>query len=149
VGVGSLKFFGLKLSTVFLFLGLFSGELANAYNYNLHPYQPQNSTMQGTGMTALWCPSDPDVATPVVTNMPRSFLGSCSGVSGTSANNWSFYHVTYAGSAGVFPAYPVGPAGTCVGCDPNYSSILGQANGVINFGSTTRLASITDGTSNG
>jgi prepilin-type N-terminal cleavage/methylation domain-containing protein len=109
------------------------GTLSNAYNFSLHPYQPQNSTMQGTGMTALWCPSDPDVAMPVVTNMPRSFLGSCSGVSGTSTNNWSFYHVTYAGSAGVFPAYPAGP----IGVDPNYASILGQANGVINFGSTT------------
>ena len=124
------------------------GTLANAYNFSLHPYVADNSTMQGTGISALWCPSDPDVSTPVVSNMPRNYLGSCSGVSGTQANNWSFYHVTYAGSAGVFPAYPSGPSGGCTGCDPNYSSILGQANGIIHFGSTTKIAAITDGTSN-
>jgi len=118
--------------------------VANSYNFMLHPYYAQNSTMQGTGISALWCPSDPDVAQPTVTNMPRNFLGSCSGVSGTQPNTWSFYHVSYAGSAGVFPAYPIGPASV----DPNYASVLSQANGVINFGSTTKIASITDGTSN-
>jgi prepilin-type N-terminal cleavage/methylation domain-containing protein/prepilin-type processing-associated H-X9-DG protein len=124
------------------------GTLANAYNFSVHPYYADNSTMQSTGITALWCPSDPDVAMPTSTTMPRNFLGGCSGVSGTFADPWKFYHVTYAGSAGVFPAYPVGPSGSCTGCDPNYSSILSQANGVINFGSTTKVASITDGTSN-
>jgi prepilin-type N-terminal cleavage/methylation domain-containing protein/prepilin-type processing-associated H-X9-DG protein len=122
--------------------------VSNSYNFLLHPYQAANSTMQGTGIATFWCPSDPDVATPVVTNTPRNFLGSCSGTSGTYPNTWSFYHVSYAGSGGVFPAYPSGPAGTCGGCDPNYASELTQANGVINFGSTTRLSSITDGTSN-
>ncbi len=57
---------------------------------------------------------------------------------------WLFYHTTYAGSAGVFPAYPAGPSGV----DPNYSSIVAQANGVIHFASATKLSSITDGTSN-
>ncbi len=118
--------------------------LANAYNSSLHPYQAANSTVQGAGLSTLWCPSDGEVSQPVVTNMPRNFLGSCSGVSGTQANSWSFYHTTYAGSAGVIPAYPLGP----IGVDPNYSTTLSQATGVIHFGSTTTMASITDGTSN-
>ena len=40
------------------------------------------------------------------------------------------------------------PSGSCTGCDPNYTSILGLANGVINFGSSTKISAITDGTSN-
>jgi prepilin-type N-terminal cleavage/methylation domain-containing protein/prepilin-type processing-associated H-X9-DG protein len=126
-----------------------AGTIANAYNFNLHPYYADNSTMQSTGITTLWCPSDPDVSSPTVTNNPRSYLGSCSGIpAGVQANTWKFYHVTYGGNAGVFPAAPVGPSGSCTGCDPNYSSILSQANGVINFGSSTRISAITDGTSN-
>jgi prepilin-type N-terminal cleavage/methylation domain-containing protein len=50
------------------------GTIANAYNYNLHPYYADNSTMQSTGITSLWCPSDPDVNMPVITNNPRSYL---------------------------------------------------------------------------
>ena len=34
------------------------------------------------------------------------------------------------------------------GCDPNYSSYLSQATGVIHFGSSTKISAITDGTSN-
>jgi prepilin-type processing-associated H-X9-DG protein len=125
------------------------GTIANSYNSNVHPYYADNSTMQSTGITSLWCPSDPDVNMPVVTNTPRSFLGGCSGVAGgAQPGTWKFYHVSYGGNAGVYPAAPVGPQGSCTGCDPNYSSILSQANGVINFGSATRIANITDGTSN-
>ena len=95
-------------------------------------------------MSALWCPSDAEVNIPVIADTPRNVLGSCSGSSGTVSPPWVLYHTTYAGSAGVFPAYPSGPQGV----DPNYGSILSQANGVIHFGSSTRLSAITDGTSN-
>jgi prepilin-type N-terminal cleavage/methylation domain-containing protein/prepilin-type processing-associated H-X9-DG protein len=126
-----------------------AGTIANSYNFMLHPYYADNSTMQSTGITTLWCPSDPDVSMPTVTNNPRSYLGSCSGVaSGAQASTWKFYHVSYGGNAGPFPAAPIGPSGSCTGCDANYSSVLTQAQGVINFGSATRIASITDGTSN-
>jgi prepilin-type N-terminal cleavage/methylation domain-containing protein/prepilin-type processing-associated H-X9-DG protein len=126
-----------------------AGTIANSYNFMLHPYYADNSTMQSTGIATLWCPSDPDVSMPTVTNNPRSYLGSCSGVaSGVQARTWKFYHVSYGGNAGPFPAAPIGPSGSCTGCDANYSSVLTQAQGVINFGSATRIASITDGTSN-
>jgi prepilin-type N-terminal cleavage/methylation domain-containing protein/prepilin-type processing-associated H-X9-DG protein len=123
-----------------------AGTVYNAYNYQLHPYQADNSTVMGNGFAALWCPSDPDVSQPVVAAIPRNYLGSCSGMPGGLTVNppWLLYHTTYAGSAGVLPAYPAGPQGV----DPNYSAILGQATGIIHFGSSTRIASITDGTSN-
>jgi prepilin-type N-terminal cleavage/methylation domain-containing protein/prepilin-type processing-associated H-X9-DG protein len=116
----------------------------NSYNYMLHPYQADNMTVMGAGFSALWCPSDPDVAAPVQAATPRTYLGSCSGVNGTFSPPWNLYHTSYGGSAGVLPAYPNAPAGV----DPNYSSYLSQATGVIHFGSSTKIAAITDGTSN-
>ena len=44
--------------------------------------------------------------------------------------------------------FPGGLGRSCTGCDPNYTSILSLANGVINFGSSTKISAITDGTSN-
>ncbi|MGE3821701.1 MAG: DUF1559 domain-containing protein [Isosphaeraceae bacterium] len=121
-------------------------QAVNSFNFNLHPYQAENSTMMGTGFSALWCPSDAEVSLPVQAVQPRNFLGSCSGVPGGTVASppWRLYHTSYAGSGGMFPSYPSGPAGV----DPNYSTIMGQANGTIHFGSQVRLQSITDGTSN-
>ncbi|QDV34213.1 DUF1559 family PulG-like putative transporter [Tautonia plasticadhaerens] len=118
----------------------------NSYNYQLHPYQAPNSTVMGLGFSALWCPSDPEVSQPVVASIPRNFLGSCSGVPGGLVANppWLLYHTSYAGNAGMFPAYPSGPNGV----DPNYSAIVSKANGTIHFGSQVPLSAIRDGTSN-
>jgi prepilin-type processing-associated H-X9-DG protein len=122
------------------------GTLYSAYNYSLHPYQADNSTVMGAGLSTLWCPSDPDVSQPVVAAIPRNYLGGCSGMPGglTVTPPWLLYHTTYAGSGGLLPAYPLGPQGV----DPNYAAALAQATGVIHFQSATRIASITDGTSN-
>lgn len=97
-------------------------------------------------MSMLWCPSDGEVSQPVQAAVPRNYLGSCSGVPGGFTANppWKLYHTSYAGNAGMFPDYPTGPQGV----DLNYGALTGQANGVIYFGSATRLASITDGLSN-
>jgi prepilin-type N-terminal cleavage/methylation domain-containing protein/prepilin-type processing-associated H-X9-DG protein len=128
------------------------GNLANAYNYNVHDYQPPNSTVQGTGVAAFWCPSDAMVSTPIVTNNPRNYLGSCSAVSGTQPGNWSIYFTSYGGNAGVLPWYPVGPASQApVGAgtiDPNYSQVVGNSTGVVFFGSNIGINAVTDGTSN-
>ena len=122
------------------------GTAYNAYNSLLHPYQADNMTVMGSGFSALWCPSDPDVSIPVQAAIPRNYLGSCSGVAGgqTFSPPWLLYHTSYGGSGGVLPAYPNAPAGV----DPNYASYLSQATGVIHFGSSTRISAITDGTSN-
>ena len=121
------------------------GQATNAYNYNLHPYQADNSTIQGMGLSMLWCPSDGEVSEPVVAAEPRNFLGSCSGVPGGAVPvPWKLYHTSYAANAGMFPDYPLGPAGV----DPNYAALTAQANGVMYFGSSVRLSGITDGTSN-
>ncbi|MFO0890288.1 MAG: DUF1559 domain-containing protein [Isosphaeraceae bacterium] len=121
------------------------GNIFNSYNYMLHPYQAANSTLMGAGISTFWCPSDPEVAAPVQASIPRNYLGSCSGMPGgqVATPPWQLYHTTYAGNAGVVPVYPGAPA-----VDPNYSSTVASATGIIHFGSATRLSSITDGTSN-
>ena len=116
----------------------------NAYNANLHPFQSENSTVLGFGLSSLWCPSDPEASQPIVTSEPRNFLGSCSGISGVQPAPWRLQHTSYGGSSGPIPIGPTGPAGV----DVNYQTMISQAQGVINFGSTTSIGSITDGTSN-
>ncbi|WP_337175611.1 DUF1559 domain-containing protein [Paludisphaera sp.] len=121
------------------------GSASNAFNYNLHPYYADNSTIMSMGMSSLWCPSDGEVANPVIAAEPRNFLGSCSGVpAGAVPVPWRLQHNSYAGNAGMYPNYPSGPSGV----DPDYAAKTGQANGVVYFGSAVRLSSITDGTSN-
>ncbi len=122
----------------------------NAYNADLHPYQAHNSTVMGFGLSSLWCPSDALVSQPFETTTPRFYLGSCSGVTDPSPRPWKLQHTSYGGSSGPIPIAPVGPplpVTRGVG-DPNYQTMMGQAQGVINFGSTTSIGSITDGTSN-
>ena len=36
--------------------------LANAYNYSLHNWVAENSTVGATGLSVLWCPSDGAIA---------------------------------------------------------------------------------------
>ena len=36
--------------------------LANAFNYSLHNWVAENSTVGGTGLSVLWCPSDGSIA---------------------------------------------------------------------------------------
>ena len=118
----------------------------NSYNYSLHPYQAQNSTVMGLGLAPFGARVTPRSRSRWWRASPRNFLGSCSGMPGgqTATPPWLLYHTSYAGNAGMFPAYPSGPNGV----DPNYSAIVGKANGTIHFGSQVRLASIRDGTSN-
>ena len=87
-------------------------------------------------------------STPDITNNPRSYLGSCSGIPSGAQNTPGNSTTRYGGNAGIYPAARSARPDRARAVDPNYSSILGQANGVINFGSSTRISAITDGTSN-
>ena len=87
------------------------GSAANSYNYILHPYQAENSTVQGMGMSVLWCPSDAEVSQPVVADIPRNYLGGCSGSSGTVTPPWKFYHTVLRRQRRDHPRLPVGAAG--------------------------------------
>jgi prepilin-type N-terminal cleavage/methylation domain-containing protein/prepilin-type processing-associated H-X9-DG protein len=103
--------------------------LYNAQNFNIHYTLVQNSTVQATGLQALWCPSDPQVS-------QISFVDF----------TWGMRFTDYKGNAGTWftPGRYQDP--TCMGS--TFSTLLSQANGIFNFYSRTAIASITDGTSN-
>ncbi len=101
----------------------------NAFNAQVHFVFPQNSTVQVTGLTAIWCPSDPSVMNNSTVNFP-----------------WGMRFTSYKGNAGTWfsPSRYADPLCT----QYNFSTQLSQANGVFYFYSNTRMSSITDGTSN-
>jgi prepilin-type N-terminal cleavage/methylation domain-containing protein/prepilin-type processing-associated H-X9-DG protein len=111
--------------------------LFNSFNSSVHYSYIQNATFQGTGLSTIWCPSDPSVSTIDFTNFPS--VGSLQ-----YGMRFSSYH----GNGGTWftPSRYQDPA--C--CQPtgDFSTLMGQQNGVFGFYSRTTIASITDGTSN-
>jgi prepilin-type N-terminal cleavage/methylation domain-containing protein/prepilin-type processing-associated H-X9-DG protein len=101
--------------------------LFNAFNSNIHYETAPNSTVVGTGLSVLWCPSDG-----LVSQADSKHFG------------WPVRFCSYMGSAGTWNSPPEnrGPACTL----QNFQSLLGQATGVIFYYSSVRLAGVTDGT---
>jgi prepilin-type N-terminal cleavage/methylation domain-containing protein/prepilin-type processing-associated H-X9-DG protein len=105
------------------------GPLFNAFNSNVHYETAPNSTVVGTGLSVLWCPSDS-----LVSQSDSKHFG------------WPVRFGSYMGSAGAWnsPAENRGPS--CM--LQSFQALLGQANGVMFYYSSVRLAGVTDGSSN-
>ncbi len=111
-----------------------AGTLFNTYNFSMSMRDEHNVTAAATNLNVLWCPSDPEVATlnplhswydaqpPGFTQAARSYV----------ANRGTFWMTDV--------RYNMD--------DPCYDSITRTATGVIYEDSRTRIAEITDGTSN-
>jgi len=115
-------------------------QVFNAVNFNLNMYAPDNTTISGTGIANLWCPSDPAV-------MKRQSIpgGAFCGFT------LPMYYTSYAGNAGTWFQLPART-------DPFFIPKLDQMNGLVFYIGypagqgpnvpTIGLADITDGTSN-
>ncbi len=101
----------------------------NSFNFNIHFQTAVNATAQASGVATIWCPSDPTVNQIDFSNF-----------------TWGMRFTSYKGNAGTWfsPGRYADPACT----QYNFSTQIGQANGIFNFYSKTTIASITDGTSN-
>jgi prepilin-type processing-associated H-X9-DG protein len=104
--------------------------LFNAMNFSLSMWDPQNTTIVATGMSILWCPSDPGVEQPQI--IYKDYAGN---------GPYPMRYSSYAGCAGtwfndIWANYYNPPTGNTI------------MNGVFYAFSVTKLASITDGTSN-
>jgi prepilin-type N-terminal cleavage/methylation domain-containing protein/prepilin-type processing-associated H-X9-DG protein len=99
--------------------------LFNAMNFNVNMYDPPNLTINQVGLATLWCPSDPGVSDP---QLQQFILG--------SSTNYLMRYSSYAGCAGPWFASQFGQVGPA------------NQQGVIYAYSVTKIASITDGTSN-
>ena len=106
------------------------GAIYNSMNFSLNMWDIQNTTIVATGLSVLWCPSDPGV------NQPSS-IAFCLG----SSASFPLYYSSYAGCAGtwfndIWANYYSPPTG--------YSIM----NGMFYAFSVVSLAMVTDGTSN-
>jgi prepilin-type N-terminal cleavage/methylation domain-containing protein/prepilin-type processing-associated H-X9-DG protein len=104
------------------------GSLFGAFNSTVHYETAPNSTVVGTGLSVLWCPSDS-----LVSQADSKHFG------------WPVRYCSYMGSSGTWNSPPEtrGPA-----CPlQNFQALLAQANGVIFYYSSIRIAGIVDGTS--
>ncbi len=99
--------------------------LFNAMNFMVNVYDWQNTTINAVGMSTLWCPSDPGVEQPQMESYV--FL--------SFSPPLPMRYSSYAGCAGAWLNYQFGQAPT-------------RQTGVLYAYSCTKMASITDGTSN-
>jgi prepilin-type N-terminal cleavage/methylation domain-containing protein/prepilin-type processing-associated H-X9-DG protein len=116
--------------------------LANAYNYSLATWLPDNYTIHGTGLTALWCPSDAQV--------PKTrILAAVSGgytppqmVPPGQSNTQSM--TNYVPCVGMW-ALPYDPWTSQITAA---ADVMGGSVGAMTARRAVKLSSITDGTSN-
>jgi prepilin-type N-terminal cleavage/methylation domain-containing protein/prepilin-type processing-associated H-X9-DG protein len=113
-----------------LLLYLEQVQLYNAMNFSVNMFDIPNSTIVSTGLSTLWCPSDAGVETPSLITFnigpaPAApvYYSSYAGCAGSWFNNWMAIYFS--------------PA-------TGYQ----QMNGVLYAFSATKIASVTDGTSN-
>jgi prepilin-type N-terminal cleavage/methylation domain-containing protein/prepilin-type processing-associated H-X9-DG protein len=115
--------------------------LYNAQNFSRSIYSAANSTVYSTGLSALWCPSDGQIAG------KRSSFGAYA-----DNPNLTVAYTSYVASTGTwhpemlnycYPiVYPL-PMSSCAA----YSPIQNGMNGIFHF-AASNISSITDGTSN-
>jgi prepilin-type N-terminal cleavage/methylation domain-containing protein/prepilin-type processing-associated H-X9-DG protein len=115
--------------------------LFNAMNFSKSIYSAANMTVYATGNTALWCPSDGQIAGKRLS----------SGAYGDNPN-LTYAFTSYAGCTGTWwpemlnycaVVYPASMSSCSL-----YSNIMSSLNGMYIYNTPTRIAGITDGTSN-
>ena len=104
----------------------------NTANLNFRSTNPANMTVASTGISVLWCPSDPSVSQPQAL---------ASGYGAPAGSSFRQYYTSYGGCQGMWSL-------SILLSNANYAGRLANMNGLIFTSSTVRLAEITDGTSN-
>jgi prepilin-type N-terminal cleavage/methylation domain-containing protein/prepilin-type processing-associated H-X9-DG protein len=113
--------------------------VANATNFSVGLLDWVNSTIAGVGLSALWCPSDPIVSTSQVIT---------GGIPAYPIPNMTQQYTSYHGVSGPWFTYawPNPPFTPQYGFD--FPGARSTNPGIIGYYSSTRIAAITDGTSN-
>jgi len=106
--------------------------LYTAFNFDVQYDGIQNSTVTTTGVSAIWCPSDPPAA------QPDSQFRTAYGVT------YDMRYSSYKGVAGTFYAVARNSSPGCA----VFAAQKAAATGIIHLYSSTPIAAITDGTSN-
>ena len=111
--------------------------LFNSINFNQNMYVAANSTVNGAGLSMLWCPSDP-----VITGLQYVYNGG-----GLDGSTFTMKYTSYAFNSGEWFQFA---ATQIAGCQFSSDSTPGgqQMNGLVYLLSHVGLQGITDGTSN-
>jgi prepilin-type N-terminal cleavage/methylation domain-containing protein/prepilin-type processing-associated H-X9-DG protein len=112
------------------------GNLYNSFNQSRECLTCANTTVVQTGLSTLWCPSDPLVAVPVNQSAAQTFSGWCPGAS------VNMRYTSYSGNFGSLLTEANNPT------NASFQATLQEVNGVIYSGGQTPIGAITDGTSN-
>ena len=108
------------------------GPLYNSYNINMNANNVVNITAHATGISALWCPSDPTVSQPAVLPSTEVFFA------------WEA--ANYPHSATIqFSSYAA-CTGSWFGQSFSVEAINDSNNGLVYLQSNRRIADVTDGT---
>src|SRR6185503_18628449 len=86
-------------------------DLFDGFNADIHYTDPPNSTVMGTAVSTLFCPSDPLVATP-----------------NTQHFGYPMRFTSYMGSTGTWNSPPVFSGPNCA--TYNFGALMNQANGI-------------------
>jgi prepilin-type N-terminal cleavage/methylation domain-containing protein/prepilin-type processing-associated H-X9-DG protein len=120
------------------------GAAYNTWNMSVTTFSPPNWTLATTGLSVLWCPSDP-LAT---TRYPLSTIfATDSAMDGTFAPDTLFQaYSSYAVNNGTWymPSYVT----QALAYSAQYNAYRSATNGVFFSGSSVRFAEVTDGLSN-
>ncbi len=112
----------------------------NAANFAFSLESSANATVASTGVSFLWCPSDPTASSPTTPidssyNLP-------------SSNTLKQYFTSYGGNEGLWDLDVQYNDDARYGYSGAYTARKANMNGVIFMSSNVRIAEITDGTSN-
>jgi prepilin-type N-terminal cleavage/methylation domain-containing protein/prepilin-type processing-associated H-X9-DG protein len=111
------------------------GNAYNCWNQSLGTYQGVNLTMDAIGISALWCPSDPTAG--IKGSLGSSYFdGPMPQIGG-----FNVFYTNYAAMGGIWNSWPVNGLSSIPQTQPN-------SLGIFYNGSATRIAGITDGTTN-
>ena len=116
------------------------GSVYNSVNFLVNMYTAQNTTVSGTGLSMLWCPSDP-----IITGLTHTYAA------GTVCSTpLPMYYTSYAGNTGYVMEFynPAWGGLPPYACQLQTGTANMQNNGLIYVFSKVSLASVTDGTSN-
>jgi prepilin-type processing-associated H-X9-DG protein len=121
------------------------GSLYNAINFQQAIYYDANLTVHGIGISTLWCPSDGSISElQILQDNPAGSLF-YEAVPGGSAR---MAYSSYAGMCGPWWPNTWSIPGVGSGARATHSQIKADELGIFGVCSNTRIASITDGTSN-
>ena len=111
------------------------GNTYNCWNQSLGIYQGVNLTMDAIGISMLWCPSDGTAG--IKMNLGDSYFDGPM----PQTNGFNVFYTNYAAMGGIWNSWPVNGLSSIPQMQP-------ISLGIFYTGSATRIAAITDGTSN-